>query len=943
MNYSREQNKKKLKRRNSNKVRTKNKIGLLIIKIIIALILVGVFALIGAGIGAYVGIIESAEPITAVNVKPSIFSSNIVIDSTGEVYTTLKASENREYVTLEYISPNLQNAFIAIEDARFYSHNGIDLKAILRSVYTTALGNGSQGGSTLTQQLIKNSRGIDRNDVKSKLQEQYLAINYEKDMIEVYDGDKKKAKDHILELYLNTISLGNNLNGVQTAANYYFNKEPADLTISESAVIAAITQWPVKYQPVNNPESNRFRQTTVIGYMLEQGMITQAEHDEALNDDVYSRIIANNATTNKGTTNTYYADQVIIEVAKDLRDLKNITIQEAYNLIYNGGLEIRIPIDTHVQDIVDNVFLNEENFSGSGYSIQVTYLLDTKNIITGENKHTERVKVVSNKEEMDTFVDAVRNEVIGANDTIIAENIYPVVQPQASFVVIDNSTGYVVAINGSRGEKLTNLGLNRASQSERHPGSTFKIVAAYAPGTDLKKVFPGSIIVDEEFKSGSHTFKNWYSGYRGPISVREGVEDSVNILAVKTMEEVGINQSIDYLLNFGFTTLVTEPNAAGESDRTLSTALGGLTTGVTNVELTAAYAAIANGGRYREPVFYTQVYDHDNNLLLDNTGKEGVAVISPISAYLLTDMMKGVLTNGTGTAARLRNINMAVAGKTGTASNDHDLWFEGYTPYYTAGVWMGYDMPAPIGGTRNDHKLIWGKIMDQIHVEKQLEYKDFIRPEGIGSATVCSYSGQTPGPFCPGVITDFFEKGYEPSPDEECTYHQGYLIDTLTGMIANEYCPEEYVKIVSLKDLVGDVEEGEDEPNNVPLAACTFHTAPLVEGVDYYLDVETGEKVYITPENPDIFDLLFPELGFEDEGENDNNFEEDTPEDDNVNVIAPGDVTIQPTPTPTPIPTISPTPTPTPPSETPIPSAEPPVIIEIPDFEDDTVIIDDFN
>ncbi len=910
--------------RNSNGKKNKSK-SRLVKRTILVVFLVGCFAVAGALIGAYFGIISSAEKLNAMAVTPSIYSSKIVVDDTGETYATLEATENREYVTIDTLPAYVGEAFIAIEDRRFYQHNGVDIKGSARSVVSTLTGKEVQGGSTITQQLIKNVRGLQRNTVKSKLQEQYLAIQYEKDMEEAY-GSKKAAKDKILEIYLNTINLGGDYNGVQTASEHYFNKNASELTISEAAVLASITQYPSKYNPLYNPEYNRERQVIVLEYMLDQGYITDAEYTEAMNDDVYARIANYNVNVGKNSTDTYYTDQVKVEVTKDLAEKYNITIQEAYNMLFNSGLEIRIPIDPTIQNIVDEEYLNDANFPSSGYKIQVTYLLDIKTS-DGTPKHFEEVEYVKSKDEIPAFEERVKAEHVGEGDTIVATATYPVVQPQSSFVVIDNQTGYVKAISGGRGEKLADLGLNRATASERQPGSTFKVVSAFGPGIDNGTLTLGSAIDDIPFSSGDHDFRNWYSNpaYRGLSTVREGIRDSMNIVAVKAMEKVGVDTAFDYLLNFGFTTLVDkEVTEDGRvlSDKTLSTALGGVTYGVTNLELTAAYAAIANHGEYRKPVFYTQVYDHEGNLILDNTQNEPRTVIKPTTAFLLTDAMEDVVSSGTGTAARFSNLSMPVAGKTGTTSDSKDLWFEGYTPYYTAGIWLGYDRPETISDGVY-HKKLWSKIMERIHTEKQLPYKDFTKPEGIVTASICKESGELAGEYCSSdprgstVYTEYFASGT--APTDTCDVHRVVNIDSTTGKIANEFCPEDsIVQKVYIARPGGDLDPsyagkvGDHAYELSSLSECDVHNSSsgsngngnildgLIEGVDYYIDEVTGNIIMANG------DIIKPEdIGGGTTTPTTSETTSPTTSDE------PSTQTPTPTPIPTPTQTVAPTPTPT--------------------------------
>lgn len=908
----------------------------IVMRVVIIVLLIVCFAIAGALIGAYFGIIASTEKLNAMAVQPSIYSSKIVIDSTGETYATLEATENREYVTIDTLPDYVGNAFVAIEDERFYEHNGIDLKGIIRSAYQTLTHQDIQGGSTITQQLIKNIRGLQRNTIKTKLQEQYLAVQYEKDMIEAY-GSKEAAKEKILEIYLNTINLGGDYNGVQTASRHYFNKDASELTIAESAVLAAITQYPSKHNPIYYPENNRARQVIVLEKMYEQGYITEAEYNEAMNEDVYAEIADYNVSMSENSKDTYYTDQVKVEVTQDLAEKYGISNKEAYNMLFNAGLEIRIPIDPEIQTIVDEAYLDDSNFPSAGYKIQVTYLLDVKSASEGKTNHYEEITYVKSQDEIPAFEESVKAQYVKEGDEIVAEATYPVVQPQSSFVIIDNETGYVNAIAGGRGEKLANLGLNRATDSVRQPGSTFKIVSAYAPGLDKGTFTLGSVIDDVPFAQGEHDFRNWYTNpsYRGLSTVREGIRDSMNILAVKAMDMVGVDTSFDYLTNFGFTTIVDEEvteDGRVLTDKGLATALGGLTYGVTNLELTAAYATIANGGEYREPVFYTQVYDHEGNLILDNTQNESRTVLKPTTAFLLTDAMEDVVTSGTGTYANFRNIDMPIAGKTGTTSDSKDLWFEGYTPYYTAGVWLGYDNPETIADGVY-HKELWRDIMEEIHIQKELPYKDFEQPSGITTARICKESGQLATDLCEQdtrgstVYTEYYEAGTEPT--ETCQVHQSIQIDSTTGLIATDECNEEdivsKVYIVRPDGTVAGDEVG-DSQYQLPadLEEChhdgssNVNLDDLTEGVDYYVDPETGEII--------LSNDVDTSEGSTDTDENSDGGNAGSTIDTSTSTPIPSNV---PLPTPTKNPQATQTPT-----QTPVQTPTPTPVVEIPEFKE---------
>ncbi len=801
--------------------------------ILLVLLLVVGFTLLGAGIGAYLGIIKNAPKLEAISVKPGSYTSIMVSDTTGEEIDRFASDEDRIYVTLDKIPLHMQNAVIAIEDERFREHNGVDFRATARSIYQTVLQGSTQGGSTITQQVIKNHLGYTRNNIVTKLQEQYLAVKFEKDLTEAF-GDKQLAKDYILELYLNTIFLGHGLNGVQTGANYYFDKDISEVTIAESTVLATITQNPSYYAPDSHPENNVTRATVCLNYMLEDGYVTDAEYKVAYADlqgPVYEEVKqSRKVVEEKEVNNSYFTDQVISELVKDFEAMGK-SEKEAYDLIYRGGITIYATQDLEAQKIVDEAMLNDDLFNKSDYRIQVSFDYGLEDIATGEITHHNKTEVVKTNEQADAFVEKVIAENTTDTTKCIDEGVYKTPQPQASFVLMENGTGRVIALSGGRGEKPGNRSLNRATQSLRQPGSVFKILAAYAPGIDMQKVNASTVFDDVPNATQSgHQFSNWYKEYRGLSTVREGVRDSMNIVTVKTMQYIGVDNAYTYLENFGFTSL------AGDADKNLSTALGGITNGVSNLETTAAFATIANSGTYIKPIFYSKVVDHDGNVIIDNTQPVTKQVMSPQAAYITTDMMYDVVYGGgTGRATQLPN-NMPVAGKTGTTSDVKDLCFVGYTPYMTAGIFMGYDTPMKMSGSSKEHQKIWQYIMSNIQEQKSLEVKKFKEPDGIVTASVCSESGQLGTDLCSSdprgstIYTELFIAGTQPT--EGCNVHQEYKVDTTTDQVANPYCPTD--KVVSRVGIVRPVPFETDNPANYPADrkyeistgnTCTLHSA----------------------------------------------------------------------------------------------------------------------
>ena len=443
--------------------------------------------------------------------------------------------------------------------------------------------------------------------------------------------------------------------------------------------------------------------------MLEQGWITEAEYEEAMADDVYSRIQTVNAEVEEDTINTYFVDALTDDIMADLLATGYYTETQAYTLLYSGGLKIYATQDPHIQAICDEVFANEENYP-EGTRWQLSYELtiqqangDFKNFSTEMYKayfkelNSSFNLLYNSQEDAYAAIEEYKAAVMAEGDEVYGEKISLTPQPQVSIVIEDQRTGYVVAMVGGRGVKEGSRTLNRATDTKRQPGSTFKIVAVYAPALDSAGLTLANVQNDAPFNyADGRPVNNWWGDeYRGLQSLREGIKQSMNIVAVKTLTQITPQLGFDYLKNFGFTTLVdrAEITVAGEtkiySDIQQPLALGGLTYGVTTEELNASYATIANGGTYIKPKLYTKVLDHDGNVILDNTLPQSRQVIKETTAWLLTDAMEDVVTSGTGTAVNFGN--MAIAGKTGTTSDYNEVWFAGYTPYYTATVWTGYD------------------------------------------------------------------------------------------------------------------------------------------------------------------------------------------------------------------------------------------------------------
>lgn len=829
MNYGKKGIRRKQRALHSTSVKWGRKFSLIITKLMLAGLL-GV-AVIGAsaGLGVFKGILSSAPDISHIDVSPSGFST-FVYDSEGHELTKLVAADsNRIPVSMEQIPEDLAHAFVAIEDERFYEHNGIDIKGIIRAgVIAIKNRDLSQGASTITQQLLKNNvfdgwtseTTIEK--IKRKLQEQYLALELEKVM----------DKDKILENYMNTINLGQNTLGVQAASLRYFNKPVYQLNLSECAVIAAITQNPSRYNPISHPEENAERRGKVLSHMLEQGYITQDEYDEAVADDVYSRIQVVNQEVAEDSVYTYFVDALTDDLLNDLVNVAGYNETQAYNLLYSGGLSIYSTQDSAIQKICDEAFSNEDNFpADTKWYLNYELSIEKPNGDI-ENFSSEMFKsyfkqekssfnmLFSSQEEAYEAIDTYKESVMEDGDTEIGEKISLTPQPQVSITVEDQSTGYVVAMVGGRGAKEASRTLNRATDTMRQPGSTFKVVSTYAPALDSAGLTLADVQNDAPYNyADGRPVSNWYgNSYRGLCSLRDGIRDSLNIVAVKTLTDITPQLGYDYLLNFGFTTLVDRMEINGQiySDIQQSLALGGITKGVTNEELNAAYAAIANGGTYIKPTLYTKVVDHDGKVILDNSKPTSHQVIKETTAFLLTDAMEDVVTSGTGGSVNFGN--MAIAGKTGTTSDYNDVWFAGYTPYYTATTWAGFDNNAKLTGSeKNLAKVLWRAVMSKIHEE--LPNQSFNRPAGIVSATVCSKSGKLPiSGICDATLkTEYFAEGTVPT--DSCNIHYSGMVCAYSMLPATDECPFKVPGTLELNpddlkenDITGDAVDPANDP-----------------------------------------------------------------------------------------------------------------------------------
>jgi len=789
-------------------------------KLLLTLVMLFITVLIGiviwgiaAALGMYNGILASTPPISLAQVA-STEQATFVYDSEGnKIDELVAANSNRILVKMEQIPQNMADAVVAIEDERFYEHKGVDFMGILRAGYQFVITKGKeqQGASTITQQLLKNkifTDWMEEDDnfiksVKRKLQEQYLAIEITKVM----------SKEEILEHYMNTINLGQNTLGVEAASQRYFGKSVSELTLSECATIAVITQNPSKYNPISHPEENVKRRKKCLDNMLDFEFITQAEYDEAMADNVYERIERHNVDfLEDNSSSSYFVDALTYDVREDLLATGLYTESQVDNLLYSGGLRIMSTLDPKIQAIVDYEVNNPEN-----YPDYVQYELDCALTITNKDgvsqnysKEMMTLHFKNNGEpNFDLLFDSpeaaqakfeeYKAALLKEGDEYV-ERIRTTVQPQVSVYIMDQKTGYVAAMSGGRGPKEGRLTFNRATGSYRQPGSTFKVLATYAPALDSAGLTLANVYNDAPFLyDDGKPVSNWYdeTKYKGLCSIRYGIEQSLNIVAVKTLTQITPRLGYDYVENFGFSQLANGKEIGGKLfyDAQQPLALGGITTGVSNEELTAAYAAIANGGEYIKPKLYTRVLDSEGNVILDNRTVKPTRVIKETTAFLLTDAMVDVVTKGTGTRVRFSN-TMGIAGKTGTTSSNVDVWFAGYTPYYTCSAWAGYDnnhkmISSGSNQETNIAKNLWRNIMKSVH--ENLPDERFQVPTGIVEAEICKLSGKLPNPgLCDPtcIVSEYFEE--DTIPMEICDVHYYGQICAYDNLVATAECPFQY-------------------------------------------------------------------------------------------------------------------------------------------------------
>ena len=619
--------------------------------------------------------------------------NSIVKDKDGKVIAEIGSEKAKNKISSSEIPSNLKNAYVAIEDERFYKHHGVDIKRTSGAIisYVFHRGSSSFGGSSITQQVVKNLTGDSSNKITRKVKEWGKAINLETFM----------SKDEILSLYLNIIYVGPNVYGIETGANYYFNKSVNDLSLEECAFLAGINNSPNSYNPygdTDNTEKIKTRTKTVLAKMLELKYINEDEYNTAVaNVDKGLRFKKGKIETDDAVY-SYHTDALISQLIDDIADKKKITKTFATNYVNMAGLTIYSTQNTSVQNQMEKEFEKTK------------YQLASK---TGGDPS------------------------------------------QAAMVIIDHKTGQVVGCVGGLGKKTTSRGLNRATQSIRQTGSCIKPIAVLVPGIAKKEFTASTIFADEQTIFADGYKPENYSNYLGNITVRRALESSQNIPFVEMMEKVGPKTSMKYLEKMGVTTL-------SKRDENLALSLGGLDSGISPLQMAGAYATIANDGEYIEPTFYTKA-ETSNSKTIVQVKQKKKKVFSKEVAYIIKELLTEPVKGSYGTATYCSISGMDVAAKTGTTDDNYDRWLCGFTPYYTGVTWYGYDKNESINynGKKNPAGILWANIMSRVH--SNLQNAKFEKPTSVVKVTVCAETGRKANTGCPNTYDEYFLIGTKPT------------------------------------------------------------------------------------------------------------------------------------------------------------------------------------
>ena len=750
-----------------------------IVKIVLIIMLVAFLILGGIVAGIFYGLFGNEFLITKEDLVISNTNSYI-LDKDENIIGSLAGEERRQIVALSDMPKYLPMAYVAIEDERFNEHHGVDILRTGRAVVNYILHRGSSSfcGSTITQQLVKN--------ITKDKEDSGIAgiIRKVKEMSKAYQIENLISKDQILELYLNILFVGGPSNhGVQMGAKYYFNKDVKDLTLEECAFLAGINHQPNAYNPFKEENHDKImeninkRVKTVLAKMLELGKISQEEKDEAVAK------VDEGLNFEKGQTlqNTYsyHTEAAIDQVITDIAEKNGWDKSFAKMKLQSGGYTIYTTQDTSIQVRAEEEFAKE------------TYVRKSKKI---------------------KLKDAEGNETDEYQHT------------QAGMAIIDYKTGQVVAVVGGLGEKTTSGNLNRATQTVRQPGSATKPISTIAPAVNEKIITAGSVYYDGKTKFGSYPPKNDGNVYLGLLTVRDAIAKSQNMVPLKIMVDLTPGKSIDYMRKMGVTTLYKHGEHIKKDDESLPVAIGGLSDGISPLEMAAAYGCIANNGEYITPTFYTKVVDSQGNTVLE-PNIEKRKVISDEAAYITKSILTQPVLTGTATYCAISG--MDVAAKTGTTNGSKDRWLCGFTPYYSAATWFGFDTPEEIVWSgRNPAGQIWSNIMKDIH--KGLDKEKFERPKDIVNVTICRKTGLLPSDTCTDTYSEVFIKGTEPK--ETCEGHVVLDVCKETEEIATEDCTDietrEYTKMPQVELDHNWSTEYRWDVQEPPTETCSVHGKP---------------------------------------------------------------------------------------------------------------------
>ncbi|MDO5717995.1 MAG: transglycosylase domain-containing protein, partial [Tissierellia bacterium] len=918
------------------------------IKIVILIILIMSAIFVGSVGASVVAVMKDSPNVDLSKISEALSENSSIVDESGELLEQIETIEYREVKSINDIPKYVRDAFVAVEDERFYNHMGIDLIGIGKSVIDNISAGGIvRGGSTITQQLARDLYLNDEKSLDRKIKEAYIAMKMNKSL----------EKDEVLEIYLNRVFLGQNAYGVQAAANTYFSKDLSDLTIAEAAALATIPKAPTEYslyftvRPEDAEEKrvlgeinlngekyfavyNSFfedRQKYVLSKMRELDFISQEEYENAIAEDIASAL--NPPERRMSDISSYFTSVVKSQVVSKLIEKYSLTKEQAQDKLYNGGLEITATIDLKMQRELEEIYENftnavlgsseeegsEVNFinwqvseSGDIVSADDNILYYSRNNLIDEDNNLffnpgeyeyidgdlyiqqSKIRyaesgiiikpfytVTENKDlktHAATSIAMATEDIVNSDDgrliikaSYLADNPEFIIQdgdqlkikndfysideegtyqPQSSTVVIDHKTGHIKAIIGGRGQSGQSI-LNRAYNSVRQPGSTMKPLAVYAPALDNGYTLASPIDDLPHYNDQKELWPvNWYGNYRGIMTLRKSIEVSANVNAVKTLEKIGLEKSKNYLAKFGLINnlhpemdnfISKQEDPYTNDENTAAMALGGMTYGVTNVDLTAAYAAIANKGTYIEPLSFSKVTDRKGNIILENEPNTE-EVIGEDVAFLLQDALRTTTLQGIAENAQVEGFEIAgKTGTSGTATENQDSWFMGFSPYYTVGVWMGCDdaqlklKEVSIYSTK-----LWSTINTKILEGK--ESISFKKPSNIVEVEVCTVSGKLPTDACRAdyrdvVQKEYFVKGTEPK--KECDVHVWKTVDRNDGLLITERTPEsERVT----RSFITRIDKYDPEKNNFIYPEDWDMMAPTIVSPIYYKTQEEIEQ-----------------------------------------------------------------------------------------------------